>query len=133
MEDEQEAADEHDGSPATTGEEEVSGPWDGSHSFWLGLADLSAKEDRRAYGKDDLWLLSTDPLFGWRDPTQPSMRYNRPWVMFVLSEFRSFAERQGLMRVRLLAVEGTHNARAGRHQADGRVRYSSILAPFRDA
>ena len=105
LEEEEEAEEEEEEHDSTAAGEAVSGGRDDSIHLWLGLADLASKE--KAYGKDDLWVLSNDSLFGWRDATQPQPHYSKPWVIFVVSEYRSFADKRGLMKVRLLAVEGT--------------------------
>ncbi len=87
----------------------AAGAADDKVRFWLSLSDSSAKEKGGGYGKKDLWLLSNDALFGWQDgeQQQPVLRYSKPWVAFVISEYRSFAERNGAMLVHLLAVEGS--------------------------
>ena len=108
---EQMEEDENEEEGELAAEEALEGPADGqkdgSLRLWLVLADVSSKEKSQSYRKHDLWLLSNDPLFGWRDETQPRHRFHKPWVMFVLSEYRSFADRTGRMQVRLLAVEGS--------------------------
>ena len=118
---EQRAGDEDDGGEGEAEEEldeeeEDAGTAaaDGGVHLWLGLTDSSAKEKGTEYGQDDLWLLSNDALFGWRarssssqPPQYAASRHRQPWVIFAVSEWRSFTERRGEMKLRLLAVEGS--------------------------
>ena len=70
----------------------------GAECFWLILTDSSSREKQCA--KDDLWVLSNQPLFGATGAASSL------WVAFAIALWRGFSPDGGMLKVQLLGTQG---------------------------
>ena len=87
---------DHD--PPSDASDDDKGDGDGE-CCWLFLVDPSSRE--KGSSKDDLFILSNQPLFGAGAGERPGL-----WVMFALTLYRAFSLDGGMMKVRLMGCEG---------------------------